>query len=311
MMDSRTIPVIEIGGTHATAAVVETGTWQVLADIGVRRRPLDPHWPTDALVAAIVDAGKSLRLDDESLWGVAIPGPFDYARGIADFHGVGKFDALRGVDLGDVLRRAFTGARGQVLFVNDAEAFAIGEWAAGAAQGHRRAIGVTLGTGIGSAFLMNGMAQRRGPGVPPDGRLDLVQVERRPLEDLVSRRAIRARYRELAGNPSVGRLDVRDISARARSGDPDATRAVDEALQVLGREVAPRVAKFGASILVVGGSIALAWDVINPPLRSGMDQVSPGWADVFRLSIAARIRDAALVGAAWHAMHSATTEDRA
>jgi glucokinase len=308
-MDSRTIPVLEIGGTHVTAAIVETGAWQVLAETGVRRRPLDPHWPTDALVAAIVDAGKSLRPDDESLWGVAIPGPFDYARGIADFHGVGKFDALRGLDLGDVLRRALTGATGQVSFVNDAEAFAIGEWAAGTAQGHRRTIAVTLGTGVGSAFLIDGIAQRRGLGIPPDGRLDLVRVDRQPLEDLVSRRAIRARYGVLTDD-ATGKLDVRDIAARAGHGDTDAIRAIEESLQVLGRVVAPRAVKFGASMLVVGGSIALAWDVINPPLRSGMDQAAPGWAEVFGLTIAARIGDAALVGAAWHAMHSATTDDR-
>ena len=308
-MDSRMVPVLEIGGTHVTAAVVETGTWQVLAETGVRRRTLDPDWQTGALVAAIVDAGKSLRLDDASLWGVAIPGPFDYARGIADFHGVGKFDALRGVDLGDVLRRALTGATGQVSFVNDAWAFAIGEWAAGAAQGHRRAIGVTIGTGIGSAFLVDGVAQRRGLGVPPDGRLDLVRVDGLPLEDLVSRRAIRARYGILTGD-ATEKLDVRDIAARAGRGDTDAIRAVEESLQVLGRVVAPRAVKFGASMLVVGGSIARAWDVINPPLRSGMEQASPGWAEVFGLTIAAQIRDAALIGAAWHALHGETTEDR-
>ena len=307
-MGSRAVPVLEIGGTHVTAAVVQTGTWRVLSGTGVRR-PLDPHGSADALTATIVDAGRALRPDDPRLWGVAVPGPFDYARGIADFHGVGKFDALRGVDLGEVLRRALTGAKGHVSFVNDAEAFAIGEWAAGAAQGHHRTIGVTLGTGVGSAFLVDGLARRSGPGVPPEGRLDLVQVEGRPLEDLVSRWAIRTRYGSLAGDPAAAHLDVRDIATRARSGDPDAIRAVDEPLQVLGRVLAPFAVEFAASMLVVGGSIALAWDVINPPLRSGMDQASPGWAEKFGLTIAARIRDAALVGAVWHAVHDATTDD--
>jgi glucokinase len=304
-MGSRTVPVLEIGGTHVTAALVGTGTWQVVAGTGVRRS-IDPDWPADTLIATIVDAGKSLRPDDGLLWGVAIPGPFDYVRGIADFRGVGKFDALRGVDLGDVLRRALTGANGQVSFVNDADAFAIGEWAAGAAQGHRRVIGVTLGTGIGSAFLVDGVALLRGPGVPPDGRLDLVRIDGQPLEDLVSRRAIRARYGILSGD-ATEKLDVQDIAAQASGGDTDAIRAVEESLQVLGRVVAPRAVTFGASMVVVGGSIALAWDVINPPLRSGMDQASPGWAEVFELTTA-RIQESALVGAAWSAMRSAVTE---
>ncbi|HEY9375581.1 MAG TPA: ROK family protein [Jiangellaceae bacterium] len=303
------IPVLEIGGTHVTAAVVETGLWQVRIETAVRR-PIDPHGLADALIATMVNAGKSLRPDDGLLWGVAIPGPFDYARGVADFHGVGKFDALRGIDLGDVLRRELTGGTGHIAFVNDAEAFAIGEWAAGATQGHHRTIAVTLGTGVGSAFLVDGLARRQGPGVPPDGRLDLVQVDGHPLEDSVSRRAIRARYAVLAGDRAAGQLDVREIVARARSGDHDATRAVDESLQVLGQVVAPRAVEYGASMLVVGGSIALAWDVINPPLRSGMDQASPGWPEVFGLVAAARIREAALVGAAWHAMYRASTEHR-
>ena len=301
-MGSTAIPVLEIGGTHVTAAVVETGTWQVVAGTGVRRS-IDPRGPADTLIATMVEAGRSLRPDDGSLWGVAIPGPFDYVRGIADFHGVGKFDALRGVDLGDVFRRTLTGANGRVSFVNDAEAFAIGEWASGAAQGHHRMIGVTLGTGVGSAFLVDGVAQRRGPGVAPDGRLDLVQVDGRPLEDLVSRRAIRARYGSLVGDPAATHLDVRDIAARARNGDPNAIRAVDQPLRLLGTVVAPFAVEFAASMLIVGGSIALAWDVIKPPLRTGMDQASPGWAEVFGLTNAARIEEAALVGAAWHALH--------
>jgi predicted NBD/HSP70 family sugar kinase len=301
-MGSTAIPVLEIGGTHVTAAVVDAGTWQVVAGTGVRRS-IDPRGPADTLIATMVEAGRSLRPDDGSLWGVAIPGPFDYVRGIADFHGVGKFDALRGVDLGDVLRRTLTKANGRVSFVNDAEAFAIGEWAAGAAQGHHRVIGVTLGTGVGSAFLVDGVAQRRRPGVAPDGRLDLVQVDGRPLEDLVSRRAIRARYGSLVGDPAATHLDVRDIAARVRNGDPDAIRAVEKPLQLLGTVVAPFAVEFAASMLIVGGSIALAWDVIKPPLRTGMDQASPGWAEVFGLTNAARIEEAALVGAAWHALH--------
>ncbi|HEX2362933.1 MAG TPA: ROK family protein [Jiangellaceae bacterium] len=306
-MSSRTVPVLEIGGTHVTAAVVETGTWRVKAGTGVRLS-IDSQGPADALITTMIDAGTSLRRDDTLLWGVAIPGPFHYARGVANFHGVGKFDALRGVNLGLVLQRALTGGRGHVSFVNDAEAFAAGEWVAGAARGHPHTIGVTLGTGIGSAFLIDGIAQRQGPGVPPDGRFDLVQVDGRPLEDLVSRRAIRARYADLTGDPAADQVDVREIATRARNGDRDAIRAVDDSLQVLGRVVAPTAVMFEAGMLVVGGSIALAWDVISPPLRSGMDQTSPGWEEVFGLAIAARGEDAALIGTAWHAMHSVTAQ---
>jgi hypothetical protein len=65
---------------------------------------------------------------------------------------------------------------------------------------------------------------------------------------------------------------------------------------------------FGASILVVGGSIALAWDAIYQPLRFGMSQSWPGWSEMLVIVPAQRIEEAALVGAAWHAVRAASTD---
>ena len=305
-MVSRQVPVLDIGGTHVTAALVDISEWRVVAGV-VRRRALDARGAADEIISTVVDAAGSLQPADRSLWGVAIPGPFDYSRGVATFHGVGKFDSLRGVDLGEVLQRSIAGRTGSVHFVNDAEAFAIGEWVAGQANGHHRVIGVTVGTGIGSAFLVEGVAQHRGAGIPPQGRLDLLEIAGRPLEDTVSRRAIRARYAELAGDQAVGSPDVKDIATRARTGDVLARRAFDEPLQALGRVLAPIAMDFGASIIVVGGSIALAWDVIEPPLLSGMDQTWPPWSNSCGVAAAQRIEEAALLGAAWHAAHRAAS----
>ena len=58
---------------------------------------------------------------------LAFPGPFDYAKGICLLRGLDKYDALYGVDL----RRAFSRGSGiapeDILFTNDASAFALGE----------------------------------------------------------------------------------------------------------------------------------------------------------------------------------------
>jgi glucokinase len=305
-MVSRRVPVLEIGGTHVTAALVDIGEWRVVADVGSRLE-VDARGAADKIISTLVEAAGSLQPADRTLWGVAIPGPFDYSRGVATFRGVGKFDSLRGVHLGDVLQRTITGPTGRVHFVNDAEAFAVGEWVAGQAKGHRRVVGVTVGTGIGSAFLVEGVAQRRGPGIPPQGRLDLLDIAGRPLEDTVSRRAIRGRYAELTADLASGSLDVKDIATRARTGDVLARRALDEPLQALGRVLAPSAVDFGASTIVVGGSIALAWDVIEPPLFSGMDEAAPAWSGSFGVVAAQRIEQAALLGAAWHAVHRAAS----
>lgn len=254
------IPVLEIGGTHVTAAWTDAAATRVGGRV---RRSLDAQGSAEEILGAIVGCARTLPVPPGAPWAVAVPGPFDYDRGVALFEGVGKFDSLRGTDVRAALRARLPQRPGRVVFRNDAHAFLAGEWHAGAARGHRRCVGITLGTGVGSAFLADGRACRDGVGVPPQGRIDLVRVGGRPLEDTVSRRAIRAGY----GDPHA---DVRDIAERARAGDPRARRVLDQAFGALGEVLGPFLASFGATVLVVGGSMAASWDVVGPGLRGGL-----------------------------------------
>ncbi|MET8784281.1 ROK family protein [Streptomyces sp. NPDC004589] len=259
------IPVLEIGGTHVTAALVEPRDGRVLHRT---RMPLDAHGSADDILGAVRACAGTLAVPAGARWGVAVPGPFDYARGIALFAGVGKFDALYGVDVGAALRGGLWRHPADVVFLNDAHAFLAGEWSAGAARGHRRAVGITLGTGVGSAFLADGRICEDGPGVPPGGRMDLTEVGDEPLEDVVSRRAILLRY----GDPV---LDVHNIAERARAGEGRARRVLGTAFSTLGAVLGPRLVDFGATALVVGGSMARSWDLVAPALTSGLE--GGGW----------------------------------
>jgi glucokinase len=295
------VAALDIGGTHVTAALVDVTTWHVVSGSGCRRE-VDSAATADVIVAAIVDAAKCIGAPQGTSWGVAIPGPFDYQRGIGDFSDVGKFDALRGVDLGSLLRASGVGP--DLHFLNDADAFGIGEWAAGAAAGHARVICVTLGTGVGSAFLVEGVAVHEGPGVPPEGRLDLLQIDGRPLEHTISRAAIRKRYAALATDPEPS-PDVHEIAALASSGHAPARQALAEPSTELGKVLGPRVVAFGASVLVIGGAISGAWELVSDPLRAGMDVADTRWSRRCQLVAAQRVHDAALIGAAWSAYQRA------
>ncbi|MFF9896489.1 ROK family protein [Streptomyces longispororuber] len=281
-------PVLELGGTHVTAALVDGA--RVVRRV---RRALDGGGSAEHVLGEVVRCATALDAPPGARWGAAVPGPFDHYRGVARFAGVGKFDALYGVDMNSVLRDGVLPRPAGVVFLNDAHAFTLGEWHAGAGRGHRRCVGITLGTGVGSAFLADGAVRRDGPGVPPLGRVDLTRIAGRPLEETVSRRALRARY----GDP---RADVRDIAARARAGEPRAARVLHEAVRTLGALLAPYVREFGATALVVGGGMAASWDLVGPALRDGLGDTPvlprPG----------ALGGDAALVGAARYADERAT-----
>lgn len=288
----HTVGVIEIGGTHVTAAVLE-GAADPPALLCSRRLPLDADASAGALVAVFVEAAASAAADQApGGWVVAIPGPFDYVRGVGRF-AADKFAALAGVDLGAALARGLGVDRSVLGFVNDADAFGLGAWALDLAGRPRRAIGLTLGTGIGSSFVADGRVLDGGAGVPPGGEVWNLDWRGAPLEETVSRRAIIGSYAARTGRD----VDVADICGRARHGETAALGVVERAFGSLGAAIAPFVDEFGAEAVVVGGSVSASWDVIGPPLRAGLLGRRPQLAGLAVVPVALP-HDTPLVGAA-------------
>jgi glucokinase len=265
------VSVMEIGGTHVAAANVDVTTRSVVPGQSFRA-PLDHAASAQRIVSTLADCGSRLPRRDNGRWAIALPGPFDYEHGIGRYAGVGKFDALRDYDLSAALSPLLPGC-GRVSFHNDADAFLLGEWWAGAAQGHRSAVGITLGTGVGSCFLRDGRIIRHGQGVPLDGRVDLLRYAGKPLEETVSRHAIRRAYARSTGEPATP--DVREIAQRARQHDNAAADVFTRTFRALGTVLGPCVAAFEPTILVIGGSIARSWDLVAEPLRAGLGNTVP------------------------------------
>lgn len=122
-------------------------------------------------------------VDPDQLKGIgfAMPGPFDYVNGICLMRGVSKYENLYGINVGDELCKFLAlKSRQDVRFINDVSAFAIGEAKAGKAAGAARSMVITIGTGIGSAFIRNGIPVVSGSSVPeklPSGTPDDVRAD--------------------------------------------------------------------------------------------------------------------------------------
>lgn len=281
-MTDRIVPVLEIGGTHVTAALVDLDSHGVLAE---HRGHPDAQGSADALLTGWIETARLLG-DVAGDWVVAMPGPFDYAAGIGRFRDVGKFDALDGVDVGAALRSAL-GA--DVRFVNDADAYGLGEWFAGAGEGTSRAIVLTLGTGLGSAFVADGAPVVAGETVPLDGEIHFEELRGLPIEDVVSRRALMA-----AGLVATGvERDVHELAIAARAGEAAAGSVLVAGFSAVGEVIRPWLDRFDAEVLVIGGSMARSWDIVEPAVRVGLGD----WGG--RLERAALGDAAPLLGAAW------------
>ena len=261
------IPALEIGGTHVAAAWVDPDDWTVRA---AHRRPLDPDAGAAELLDVFAAAALEVGAPPGIRWGVAMPDPFDYPAGIARFRDVGKFAALYGVDVGAALKdRLATRGAASFAFLNDADAFVLGEWTRGAAAGAHRCAGITLGTGVGSGWLVGGRVAADEPGQPPGGRAHRLRIDGQPLEELVSRRAIRAAYRR-ASDAAPPDIDVAAIAGRARAGEPAATQVLSGAMRALGSALARPLRDFGAEVVVIGGGLLGSWRLLEPWFLEGL-----------------------------------------
>lgn len=290
--------VVDVGGSHVTAAAVRT-TADGRAELRSRvERPVDSHASSaavlDAWASACVAAADGAGVDASGCaWGLAMPGPFDYDRGVGHYAGVGKFERLAGVDIRSALAGRLGVRTDRIRFVHDAGAYGIGEWRFGAPSRHPRFVCITLGTGVGSAFVDDGTLVFDRADVPPGGEVHRLPFGGRDLEETVSTRALLARY----ASPDVD-LTVKGLAALARGGDTRAQAEFDAAMEALALAVGPWLAAFGATALVVGGSIARSWDVLERGFRAGLDAGVPGLGRTLAVSPARLFADAPLYGAA-------------
>lgn len=288
------VGALELGGSHVTAARIDQGA---VAPGSLVRRALPADAPRDRLLAAIVGAARSVSVPGIRAWGVATPGPFDYEGGIVTIRGVGKLEALYGLNLRHELAKAVHfEAPWRIRFLNDADAFLLGEWLAGLAAGQQLAMGVTLGTGLGSAFLRDGRIVEDGAGVPPQGRLDLIPFRSRPVEETISARGLSVAL-EKAGAPA----EVARAAAEARTGHAPSRAVFAGFGAALGQFLEPWVAEFAPGCLVFGGSISRSWDLLKPSFLAA----STAARSLSVCGSALRLEEAPLIGAAHHALQSA------
>lgn len=196
---------------------------------------------------------------------LAFPGPFDYERGICLMQGLGKFDALYGLDFGGELSRRLGVSREAIRFANDAAAFALGELHFGAGKGAARALFVCIGTGCGSAFAVNGsLASAPEPGVPENGWVYNTPFLGGQIDDFISRRGLLALSKERLGEA----LDGKALAQRAREGDKRAADCFRTFGERLRDALTPFLDGFRPEVLCLGGQITKSGSLFLEPLET-------------------------------------------
>lgn len=248
---------VDIGGTHITAALVDLEKGTLIADTLIREH-VDAKGNKAAIIQDWAQGIKQVAGDAEAdglRIGIAMPGPFDYAAGISLMQNQDKFDALYGLNVKELLAEALQISTAKFQFMNDAACFLQGEAFGGAAKGASRAIGLTLGTGLGSAFYRDGMAE--------DAALWRAPFKEGIAEDYLSARWFLKRYFSLSGR----RVDNVKSLVELLPSDAQVQTVLNEFGQYLGHFLLPYINSEKPEVVVIGGNIAQSMHLFKPALE--------------------------------------------
>jgi glucokinase-like ROK family protein len=216
------------------------------------------------------------------LWGIGIgvPGPveFDSGRPVAP-------PIMPGWDRYAV-RERFAKYNVPVWVDNDVNIMALGERRAGIARGHDNVVFIKIGTGIGAGIIMRGTLHRGTQGCAGDVGHMQVTDDRAVvcrcgnigcLEALAGGGAL-ARDAKAAARDGrsdflaalleeKGSIEARDVARGATHGDPTCVELVTNAGRLVGHMLASVVNFYNPSLIVIGGGVAGAGDLLLATIR--------------------------------------------
>ncbi|MFO7882542.1 MAG: ROK family protein [Kosmotogaceae bacterium] len=260
---------IDVGGTSVKYALVDL-SGKIIYNYP-KSRPINSKGKREEILEGFISVLRELfnKADDKSITTLGIscgvPGPFDYNRGISLIKGLDKYNAIYGVNLKVEFRKRLGLLEDYpVLFEEDSSVFLRGEAWFGSAKNYRNIIGVTLGTGFGSAFMKNGKIVREGAGVPPLAWIGGLPYGDGLFDDYASKRGIERIFNKMCNR----KLTVKNIAAEARAGNTCAKEVFKEIGKLIGSFLKPMVYDFKADCVVMGGQISNAFDLLEPSLKN-------------------------------------------
>lgn len=261
---------IDIGGSHISGGLVEMFSGEFITcsyqemDINPLAEAADILSKWQTLILRIFDQNKDKTITKV---GFAMPGPFDYENGIALFEGVPKYNSLYGINvkqkLSDSLFQA-TGKRILIEFINDATAFAKGEYGQGAAKGMKRVWVLTLGTGLGSTFLIDGNPVLTGEGMPNGGYLYNQPFQDGIADAYFSTRWFVNQYNAIA----TEKIDnVKALASLAKNNNQQANDIFVLFSKQLAAFLRPWLENTHSEGVVIGGGITKSWNHFSGDLK--------------------------------------------
>ena len=258
----------DIGGSHISCAAIDLDSGNILRET-LTEKAVNNQAHANVIIAIWAEALSAVlaKIPIEEVKGIgfAMPGPFDYVKGICYIKGVAKYENLYGFNITDAISSSLDVPDDFLIrYMNDASAFAVGEAWAGCASKVNRSLSITLGTGFGSAFISNHIPIVDGNEVPKLGCVYHLPYKDGIADDYFSTRGLLGRYKSLTGKELNG---VKEIAALAAT-DKITSDLFKDFGDNMGLFLAPWLKKFKAEIVVIGGNVSNAYSLFGDDFES-------------------------------------------
>lgn len=283
-MEENKVIGIDIGGSHITAGIVDLKSRKLIDNLLIRRHVNskgNAEEIIDAWVKVIQQLFSAFPFIEKKI-GIAMPGPFDYEKGTCLIKGVDKFEGLFNLNIKKLLAEKLQIASANILMMNDASCFLKGEVFSGAAVDCDNVIGVTLGTGLGSARFCSGQTF--------EGDLYFSPFKDGVAEDYLSTRWFLNQYRKVTGRKAK---NVKELAEKI-SEDSRIKLLFAEFGKNLGEVLCNYVRKHNGETIVIGGNITNAWNLFISETRTILNEL-PKTVAIKRAVLG---EEGALIGAA-------------
>ena len=257
---------VSIGGSHVTASGVNMSEGKILKGTTFSQNLNAQASQEEIIKIWASQINKTIHaLRGHLFRGIAfaMPGAFNYREGIALFKDTNKYEDLFNEKIEALLNPHLLRQHLEFRFINDATAFGMGEAWKGMGRHAQRIICLTLGTGIGSAFIENGLPVVNRADVPPEGCLWHLPYREERVEDFFSLNWFKSQAEQMK-LPILGVKDLADRFAYS----PKVRNIFDEFGDNLAELLAPWIESFGPELLVFGGNVSKSL----PFFRSALDQ---------------------------------------
>ena len=271
MTKSSRIVLLDVGGTFVKSSLGIAGKGPVQGTF--MSTPISSNGTAEEITEAFRNA-VSCRVKRAAEEGyqveavcAALPGPFDYETGI--FLMKHKFAAVYGVSFREILGDIITPDT-RLAFVHDVNGALLGALTVDASLKEGNVAMVTLGTGLGFTYAVDGEIQKSETGSPAAGLWNAPYMGG-ILEEYVSRRGILRLYAQQGGVLAEGE-DVKEVSLRARNGEEAAIQAFSLTGSHLAAGASQLIAELGIRKIIFGGQISRSFDLIQKSLCEGIPE---------------------------------------